>query len=365
MTDQSKLLYMFNRCPLQRVGCASLTLAVVWAFAAPGYGQMPGPGMHAFARSMGKKPNPADRLGGPFTVKVEQRDGPARFILPGTRVLDPAIFGTPDQPAGFEPAPFPMSGVPVDMRRQLNGKYTIVDHATPFSDWYEKTKASVKMTVVDATAIDGAYTKDKIDFEADFELPDGAKYRVVCNQPLAHGGAFPFFGGVVTNHLIHGGTGIAPRLLPTVFAYAAFWGKGTVYKDGAPINEGQLVHVWVSENVRGSGDRTRVDSEAGGRSNGLTLHMIVPPYKVTPQGMKKTPLKTMFMPFPYIKPNIKREMMAAKSSGDADRLAEVKQIKEVMDHTKEHVVHATADGKMFGMPFIHMKFDGVKILRPR
>ncbi len=354
--------------------CAALVV-VAWSsgpvLAQDGKGMMPmGPGLHAFTRSMSKVTNPPDRLGGPLTVTVTQKNGAARFILPGTRALDPAIFGTPDQPSGFEPAPFPMSGIstgnqpnglPWRLTDKGNKNYTIINHFCPFSDWYEKTKGSVKMTLVDATAIDGAYTKDEIDFEANFELPDGAKYRIVCKKPLAHGGAFPFFGGVVTNHLIHGGAGIAPRTLPTVFAYAAFFGAGDVYKDGSLINEGQMIHVWVSENVRGEGDRTPLDSEAGNRSKGVTLHMVIPPYRPTPQGMVPTPLKTMFMPFPYVKPNIMREMKMAKEAGDDVRLAEVKQIKMVADRTKDHVVHATADGKMFGMPFIHIKFDDVKV----
>ncbi len=319
----------------------------------------PGPGLHAFARAHGKDPNPPGRAGGPLELTVTQRKGAARLTLPGTRSMDPAIFGTPDKPAGFEPAPFPMLGIKTDMRLSADGTYTIIDHACPFSDWDEATTGSVDMTVVDATAIDGAYTKDKINFEANFELPDGAKYRVVCKKPLAHGGAFPFFGGVVTNHLIHGGAGIAPRALPTTFAYAAFWGAGDVYKDGSLINKGQLIHVWVDENVRARGDRMRWDADAGNPSKGITLHMVIPPYKPTPQGMVKTPLKTMFMPFPYIKPHIMQEMKLAKKSGDQSRLAQAKQIKDVMQRTKKHVVTATAGGKMFGMPFIMMHFDHV------
>jgi len=321
----------------------------------------PAPGLHAYARARGKDLNPPERAGGPLKITVNQSDGPARLSLPGTRAMDPAIFGTPDQPAGFEPAPFPMLGVATDMRLVKDGKYTIIDHACPFSDWDVKSRGTVKMSVVDATAIDGAYTKDTIDFEAKFELPDGAKYRVVCKKPLAHGGAFPFFGGVVTNHLIHGGAGIAPRALPTTFAYAAFWGAGDVYKDGSLINKGQLIHVWVDENIRGKGDRMRLDADAGNPSKGLTLHMVIPPYKPTPKGMVKTPLKTMFMPFPFVKPNIMKEMKMAKAAGNQDRLAVVKQIKGVMDRTKDHVVHATAEGKMFGMPFILMHFDGVNM----
>jgi len=119
---------------------------------------------------------PPELLGGPLTVKVSQESGSTRFVLPGPRVLDAAVFGTPSRPAGFEEtAPFPLLGVPIDLRMTHNGAYTITKHATPFPNWYEVGSGSVHMTVVDATAIDGARTKDKIDFEATFKLPDGAR----------------------------------------------------------------------------------------------------------------------------------------------------------------------------------------------
>lgn len=343
----------------------SLAMAAFLASDGPGalassHGGPPVPGPHAFTKGMGKRGPTADRFGGALTVTVSRKQGEARFILPGTRELDPSVFGTPGEPVGFEKAPFPMLGIEKDLRLTHGDGYSIIDHATPFSNWSESTKGRVKMMVTDVTPIDAAETADKIDFEANFELPDGAKYRVEVKKPLPHGMAFPFFGGVVTNHLIHGVAGVAPRALPTTFAYAAFWGAGNVYKDGELINEGQLVHVWVSDDERGPDGGIRNDRQVGA-SEGLTLHMIVPPYRPTPKGMEKSPLKTMFMPFPYVKKNIESEMKAAKKAGDQDRVAVVKQIQKVMKHTKEHVVEATAAGKMFGMPFIHMKFDGVQV----
>ena len=132
---------------------------------------------------------------------------------------------------------------------------------------------SVDMTVVDATAIDGSRTKDKIDFEASFQLPDGANYRVVCKKPLSHGMAFPFFGGVVTNHLLHGATGIGTRLMPTEFAYVAFWGVGDIYKDGTLINKDHMVHAMVTEVVRGDDYALQFDDGVGNPPQGITLHL--------------------------------------------------------------------------------------------
>jgi len=225
---------------------------------------------------------------------------------------------------------------------------------------------SVHIEAVDATAIDGARTKDKIDFEATFKLPDGSAYRVVCKKVLPHGMAFPTFGGVVTNHLLHGGTGIGTRLMPTEFTYFAFWGVGDIYKDGKLINKDHMIHVMVTEIVRGEGYKLHFDGGVGDPPQGQTLHLMIPPYKpVMGKGMVSDPLKTMFMPFPYVKKHMMAAMMAAKQSHNAERVATLMEVKKMMDRTKAHVMHATAElapsdpGKMYGMPFMHIMFGNI------
>lgn len=328
----------------------------------------PGPGLHAYTMSHAMKENPPERLGGSLKVTIKQKNGSTRFVLPGPRELDPQVFGTPESPTGFDPAPFPLLGIPLAKRQKSadGASYTIVDQANPFSNWYEVGVGSVDMTLVDATAIDGARTKDKIDFEATFQLPDGSNYRVVCNKPLAHGMAFPTFGGVVTNHLLHGATGIGTRLMPTEFTYAAFWGMGDIYKNGQLINKDHMVHAMLTEVVRGEGYKLEFDAGVGNPPQGVTLHLMIPPYKPTPQGMQPDPLKTMFMPFPFIKKNMEAAMMAAQQSGDSGQMARLQETKELMARTKEHVMHATAlkegePGKMYGMPFIHIMFGNIKV----
>ena len=331
------------------------------------------PGFHAYTQGHASEQNPPDRLGGPLTVTVTQTNGSTRLVLPGPRFLDPSVFGTPDHPTGFDPAPFPLMGVPLEMRRVANGKYTFVDHPTPFSNWREVGVGSVRQVVVDATAIDGARTKDRIDLEATFTLPGpdpdhpdagASRYRVVCHDPLPHGMGFPTFGGVLTNHLLHGVTGLGTRLMPTEWTYVDIWGKGDIYKNDKLIAKDHMIHTMVTEIVRGEGYKLRFDGEVGQPAQGITMHLMIPPYKPTPQGMVLAPLKTMFVPFPYIKRHMKADMQAAaKLPPDQrqERMARLKEIKQLMDWTKEQIVQQTIDGKMAGMPFIHIMFGNIEM----
>ncbi|MCH8964277.1 MAG: hypothetical protein IIB58_04895 [Planctomycetes bacterium] len=331
------------------------------------------PGLHAYTQGHAKEQNPPDRIGGPLTITVTQTNGSTRLVLPGPRFLDPSVFGTPEHPAGFDPAPFPLIGVPLDMRKSANGKYTFVNHPTPFSDWHEVGVGSVRQVTVDITAIDGARTKDKIDFEANFTLPGpdpdnpevgAVKYRVVCKTPLPHGMGFPTFGGVATNHLLHGATGLGTRLMPTEWTYVDIWGKGDIYKNGKLIAKDHMIHTMVTEIVRGEGYKLRFDGEVGQPSQGITMHLMIPPYKPTPEGMVKSPLKTMFVPFPYIKRHMMADMEAAMKLPQTqreERLARLEEIKELMAWTKESIVKETIAGNMAGMPFIHIMFGNIEM----
>lgn len=232
--------------------------------------------------------DPADLLGGPLQVTLTQPSGGAGFwVFPGPRELDPAVFGTPGQPLGNWPGPWPLYGVPLEKRttNDAGDTYTTTSEPTPFSDKFGSVAGSVDMTLVDATAIDGATTKDTIDFQTDFTDPKGEHhYTVTVKQPLAHGFLYPFFGGVATNVLLHGNSGVGTPLMPTEFTYAAFWGVGQVYRDGQLVNDHQLVHAMLTEPVRGDGyalmkEGTVPATNASPRA--MTLHLLVAPYKVT------------------------------------------------------------------------------------
>ena len=245
-------------------------------------------GLQSYTQAHAGVQDPPDRLGGPLQVTLTQPNGGAGFwVFPGPRELDPTVFGTPSQPLANWPGPWPLYGVPRDQRatNDAGDAYTTTTQPTPFSDKFASVAGSVDMTLVDATAIDGATTKDTIDFQADFTGPRGQhQYTVTVKQPLAHGFLYPFFGGVATNVLLHGNSGVGTPLMPTEFTYAAFWGVGQIYRDGTLVNDHQLVHVMLTEPVRGDGYALMKEGTVpppNASPSAMTLHLLVAPYKVT------------------------------------------------------------------------------------
>lgn len=348
------------------VGCAGPGQTQTGAQPSPEpKGEVPVVGLHAYTGAHAKFETPPDRLGGPLRVKVTQNQGSTRWVLPGPRFLDPAVFGTPDYPVGFDMAPFPLLGIPLDLRKSRGGKFTFVNRATPFSDWREVGVGSIDMEVVDATAIDGARTKDEVRFEATFESPDNKHtYRVTAEKAIPHGMAYPFFGGVVTNHLLHGGTGIGTRLMPTEFTYVAFWAMGNIYRDGELVNENHLVHVMVTEIVRGEGYALHFDGGVGDPPSGQTLHLMVPAFRPTPEGLQPAPVKSGFVPFPFVQKHMMAAMEQVKNLPEGERqerMATLQEVKSLMEHTKEHVMKAMQAGKMDGQPFFHVMFGNIEV----
>ena len=350
-------------------GCASLNLLASSDDGAEPRAQMadsgpfPDTGLGAYTRAHAMNPSPPDRLGGPVGIKVSIRNGSTRWGLPGPRQMDPAVFGTPSHPLGWEKTPFPLVGIAPGMRQKMGDSYTIVDRATPFSDWLPVGVGNLEMILTDATAIDGAKTKDKVSFIATFQAPDKShNYRVEANMALPHGKFFPTFGGVVTDHLLHGATGLGTRLMPTVYAYVAFWAKGKLFVDGKLTNDNHIIHVMITEGVR---KEDKLQSEGGVNGVGRVLHLMVPPYKLGPKGPEKSLLKTDYLPFPEVK---KRMMMAKENIMKMPDGPEKKKMmgqmiatEEVMMNAKEHAMQAMRKGKMWGQPFLHIMFGNPDI----
>lgn len=220
--------------------------------------------------------NPPALLGGPLTVTVGQDGGGVFVALPDERKLDPDVFGTPEHPRAFAGTPG-IDGVPPAARGVQNGAYTEMKTKSPFGDAYV-TMGDARLTLeaVDATAVDAAKSDDRVKFEASWKDDAGNTYAVRCCKMLAtHGVEYPTFGGVVTNHILHGSSRIGTALMPTEYTYVAFWGMGEVLKNGRVVAAPRLVHGMLTEYVRSKGYALASDREV--TPTHLQFHLMVPP----------------------------------------------------------------------------------------
>lgn len=232
--------------------------------------------------------NPPDLLGGPVEVTVTQEQGGVFVALPDQRRLDPAVFGTPEMPRAFAGTPG-INGVPLMARAQQNGRYTEMKQPSPFGDKYlVMGEGHLELHAVDATATDGATTKDQVQFRASWKDREGNTYEVRCCRMLAsHGMEFPSFGGVVTNHILHGSSRLGTALMPTEFVFLAFWGMGEVRKNGQVLDQPRLIHGMLTEYVRTEGYKLAFDHQV--TPTRVHFHLMVPPFMPDPEHLSFTP----------------------------------------------------------------------------
>jgi plastocyanin len=232
-------------------------------------------------------------LGGAIEVIVTQDQGGVHLALPDYRKLDPMVFGIPELPRAYGGTPV-ITGVPPQMREVENGKYTLLKAKTPFGHKnmvLPDGKYSLK--AIDVTATDAAVTDDTVEMQASWKDKDGNTYKVKCNRVVPHGVEYPSFGGVLTNHILHGSSRIGTPLMPTEFVYVAFWGIGETLKNDKVMDSGRIVHCMLTEFVRTKDYELAFDDQI--TPTKLQMHLIVPPMIVKDGKFEKSPVKTGFM----------------------------------------------------------------------
>ncbi len=222
---------------------------------------------------------PLELLGGPIQFSITQNSGGVFVSLPDNREIDSRVLGTPQMPMHFTGTPG-ITGVPPAQafRGVSDGEYTTIQRKTPFGDKHMvMPNGQMMLEATDATATDAAQTDDEVQFRASWEDQDGNTYEVRCCAMLAKAGAeFPTFGGVVTNHLMHGFSGVGTPLMPTMYTYAAFWGMGEVRKNGEVTDKPRLVHGMLTEYARTEGYELASDAEVGPTRR--HFHLMVAPF---------------------------------------------------------------------------------------
>lgn len=236
--------------------------------------------------------SPLMLLGGPLKVSVKQTEGGVHVALPDYRRLDPRVFGTPELPRAFAGTPV-MTGAPPDMRQTQNGKYTHLKAKSPFGHAnLVLPNGRYSLEALDVTATDAAKTQDTVRMEASWQDDKGNTYSVRCNQPAPHGVEYPSFGGVMTNHILHGSSRIGTPLMPTEFVYVAFWGIGDTLKNGQVLDSGVIVHCMLTEYVRTTDYQLGFDDQV--TPTRLQMHLIVPPVGIKDGKFVDRPVKTGF-----------------------------------------------------------------------
>ncbi len=278
---------------LMKLMVVSIIALVAIQTSANAGGMIPSPAMGYLEAHKGVK-NPMKLLGGPIDIEIEQKSGGVFVALPDKRKLDPNVFGTPEHPRAFGGTPG-INGVPIEAREVENGKYVAFKKMSPFGDRYiVLPNGKLRIKAHDETATDAATTKDRVDFVASWEDKDGNVYEVRSNMVAPHGVEYPTFGGVVTNHILHGFTRIGTALMPSEFTYFAFWGMGTIWKNGKKIDGPRPIHGMLTEYVRKKGYKLAFDNEV--TPTRLQFHLMIPPFVVDPNTGKfvHKPVKTGF-----------------------------------------------------------------------
>jgi len=214
-------------------------------------------------------------------------NGTALWQFPDKRALDPALFGTPAAPLNVELLPLGNRLSSAD-----GSTYTTIKNPSMFSNNIKMTTGEFKMSVVDATAKDGMKSQDEVAMEASFVSPTGQNIRVTMNKIIPKGPDHPFFGGVGTNVLMHGGTGIGTPLVAEEFSYITAWGIGDIYVDGTLADSKRVVHIMVSERTRD--DEFKVGFGVA-KPDELEIHLAMPPLKGSPTGPLPSPVPTGVM----------------------------------------------------------------------
>lgn len=240
---------------------------------------------------------PLPLAGGPVHVRVTQTAGGVHVGLPSPRRLDEDVMGTPDRPRAFAGTPL-IDGIPLGVRASEGGEYTRTTRMTPTGDLKSKVlpNGRLEFEAWDVTATDAATTEDSVAFRASWEDGDGNSYAVTCcTEMYAHGTEMPTFGGVVTNHILHGSSRLWTAMMPTFFTYAAFWGKGSLLKNGEVRQEGKMIHGMLTEYVRTEGYKMAFDREV--TPTRRHFHLMVFPMDPAPEkgGFVKSPARTGFM----------------------------------------------------------------------
>jgi len=145
------------------------------------------------------------------------------------------------------PFPFPDSAAPIlqafgDEREGLESQVK----NGPYSNNVARVSGTFSFTAWDKGA-----TRDSVNGIAEFSTQDGAHWKLVLDRvqtkDVPH---HPRFGGVILGLYYHGVTQVHTPLVPTINSAVALWAFGHLYRNGALVTDGAMVHVMLLSHTR-------------------------------------------------------------------------------------------------------------------
>ena len=234
---------------------------------------------------------PLGLLGGPIQIEISQDAGGVFVAMPDRRKLDTNVFGTPTMPRAVA-GTAGINGLPPMARGVEDGNYTAMTMPSPFGDAFMVMgDGRLQINATDATATDAARTDDSVEMMASWKDEAGNTYEVRCCAMLAaHGMEFPTFGGVVTNHILHGFTRIGTVSSAT--------GRHSSTKPCRSNSQAISLSPRLRNTARNStgsparsgAGNSMISSCSGPSSTRCPLNplaAIVPPHQITPQSPAK------------------------------------------------------------------------------
>ena len=167
-----------------------------------------------------------------------------------------------------------------------------------FGSQVAKIDGEIKVEAIDRIGEDKAIerentekAKDEANVSGWFRGQDGAKYefKITKVQPAQpNGEERTHFGGVASNVLLFGDTGVGTPLLPKVKAGCAIWGIGRLERNGQLVSEELPMRVFVTTHMRQADTGKLTDKYDASQGNVDEISLLIAP--MTPQqAMKPVP----------------------------------------------------------------------------
>lgn len=180
----------------------------------------------------------------PDQARTESEPGQPGVEATATRVTGggPVIQVIPGPASTADSAESVIAKMPAEMQQQMR----MMAEKGPFSDTVARIAGEFR-----ATFWDVPQQQDSVQGEATFTSQDGAQWRVVVNRVKPEGTTMePTFGGVATNLVYHGATGIHSPLVPTIRSVVSYWGMSEVYRNGQLVSDQAPTHIMLTSDTR-------------------------------------------------------------------------------------------------------------------